>query len=575
MKVRLGFSVPAGEPVDLDPQHLGITGLTQQSGKTTALEALMDRAHETAIAFRTGRGELGFHHAKRIAPYFRERTDWRFVEGLISAHLMEKAKFYRSDLIRLTRGTHNLGEVHANIKAALTKARPGSFPEKILTELNEYLVEIREALESVRFDPAPNLTPMALSVMDLEGLSPAVQQLVIAATVDWLMEGHLAVPVIVVLPEARDFIPEDRRTPAKLSLEGMIRKGAKVGRYLWLDSQALTGLDMDVCRSIGTWLFGRQQLDLESRRVVKMVPGRRVKADDVTGLKLGEFILVRGETVETVYVQPTWMGSTDAMNVAMGRASREKLRIQLLGTKEKQDMEEEERKEYDDRVKRLEDKLSEQALKIRDLMDQVKTEHDRAEANARAAVANANEALKARTIADLHRSTAPPDAQLQITTTVGGKTSSRTVVASDGTPVPATASTGDPPYSGPGTKLYSPPERIDLHVERETPNLTVHVKEVRIEATEKDNQGRMGILIADGFFDHAVTTGPIGVEYVRRGWMTYNPVAKGGGSYSSVKAALEKMCAWGFLTRPGAGDAYEVVAEARKRIRVVKEQMAA
>ena len=78
--------------------------------------------------------------------------------------------------------------------------------------------------------------------MDLEALTPAVQQLVIAATVDWLMEGHLTVPVIVVLPEARDFIPKDRRTPAKLALENLIRKGARVSRYLWLDSQALTGL---------------------------------------------------------------------------------------------------------------------------------------------------------------------------------------------------------------------------------------------------------------------------------------------------------------------------------------------
>ena len=278
--IRVGFEVPTGREVRIEPHHVGVTGLTQRSGKTTLLEALMDRANETAIAFRTSRGEIGFRGAKRIAPYFRPRTDWRFVEGLISAHLMEKAKFYRADLIRLTRGTKTLADVHANVKAALAKARPGSWPEKILTELNEYLTEIREALDQVPFATAPNLTPMALSVMDLEGLKPAIQQLVIAATVDWLMEGHLTVPVVVVLPEARDFIPEDRRTPAKLALEDLIRKGARVQRYLWLDSQALTGLDMDVCRSIGTWFFGRQTLDIECR-VARMIPGKRVKPDDV------------------------------------------------------------------------------------------------------------------------------------------------------------------------------------------------------------------------------------------------------------------------------------------------------
>ena len=37
---RVGFSVPEGEEVRIDARHLGITGLTQESGKTTALEAI-------------------------------------------------------------------------------------------------------------------------------------------------------------------------------------------------------------------------------------------------------------------------------------------------------------------------------------------------------------------------------------------------------------------------------------------------------------------------------------------------------------------------------------------------------
>jgi uncharacterized coiled-coil protein SlyX len=539
--IRVGFEVPGGAEVRISPRHLGVTGLTQESGKTTLLEALMERANETALAFRTSRGELGFHGAKRIAPYFRERSDWRFVEGLISAHLMEKARFYRGDLMRLTRGTHGLNEVHANIKTALGRARPGSFQEKIYTELSEYLTEIRDALGSVRFDTVPNLTPMALSVMDLEDLSPAVQQLVIAATVDWLMEGHLTVPVIVVLPEARDFIPEDRRTPAKLALESLIRKGARVDRYLWLDSQALTGLDMDVCRSIGTWFFGRQTLDLEIRRVGKMVPGRKLRPDDVRGLGLGQFLMVQGEEVRRVYVQPVWLDDVHAQRVAQGTdAAGEMARLFKPKHKER-NMDEKERKEYEERIAKLEGWGREQAKVIARLEGQLKREHDRAEA------------------AETRVKTLKGVPGYGAVTGVSDLDPATLALAVASIPAP------DPAGQGPHIGLSGECERVDLHVARETPNLTVHVREVRVDADGETSDGRLARLIADGFFDAPANSNRMRSEFRARGWGSWI----GGAGHTNAIRLMRKFTEWGFLREDDG--TFQVVPEARERIRAVKE----
>ena len=51
----------------------------------------------------------------------------------------------------------------------------------------------------------------------------------------------------------------------------------------------------------------------------KMVPGRKVKADDVRGLALGQFLLVQGEDVRKVYVQPAWLPEACAYDVAIGK----------------------------------------------------------------------------------------------------------------------------------------------------------------------------------------------------------------------------------------------------------------
>lgn len=322
MKFHVGFEIGSGSPVEAELHHLAIFGLTQKSGKTTALEAFIHRidGNSAILVLRTGRGEIGFEGAHRIPFYFRERTDWQFVEGMISAHLQEKAKFYRGDIMRACRGARSLEDVGKHIQAALKKSKEGSFVEKIYTELDQYLSEILPQLRSVSFSSELVLSK-GPQLMDLESVRPSMQQLVISATLDNVMQFHR--DVIVVLPEARDFIPEDRRTPAKMSIENLIRKGAKLGNYLWCDSQSLTGLDLDIMRSVGIWMFGRQNLDREMERSAKAVPNGRARPSDIQSLKLGQFFLVQGEEVKKVYVQPAWLPEGEAISIAKGKGAAE------------------------------------------------------------------------------------------------------------------------------------------------------------------------------------------------------------------------------------------------------------
>ena len=322
-KLLIGYEVGTRNPVDVNLAHLFISGLTQQSGKTTSLEGFINRIHGFKIlVFRTGRGEITFDGAHPTDPFFRERTDWQFVEGLISAHLLEKAKTYRADIIRASTGAQSLQDFWDNIQETLNKTKVGTWTNKVCTELDQYLSEIVPELKTLNFSSDLFLED-GVNVMDLEMMTPAMQQLVISASIDRVMEDRTH--TIVVLPEARDFIPQDRKTPAKLSLENLIRKGAKLFNFLWLDSQSLTGLDMDVMRSVGIWLYGRQDLDIEAQRVSKAIPLNSVKPQDIQALKLGQFYLVEGMTVKKVYVQPKWMSADLAMQVADGTMPLERI----------------------------------------------------------------------------------------------------------------------------------------------------------------------------------------------------------------------------------------------------------
>jgi len=100
-EIKLGYAIGTGVVVTVKPSHIVATGITQLSGKTTTLEALITRSKSRAIVFKTKVGESGFTEGTVIPPYFKERSDWQYVSSLLEATLKERLKCERAWIIHV------------------------------------------------------------------------------------------------------------------------------------------------------------------------------------------------------------------------------------------------------------------------------------------------------------------------------------------------------------------------------------------------------------------------------------------------------------------------------------------
>ena len=138
--VRVGFEVGSGKEVRITPSHLIVTGLSQKSGKTTTLESLIMRSGKKAIVFRTKIGEKNFLTSTIIPPYFKDRSDWQFVQGLIEATIKEKLRsFERAKIIQIckTTGGHSLLDFKKKVDQRLGE-KINNFEMDILTNVQDY-----------------------------------------------------------------------------------------------------------------------------------------------------------------------------------------------------------------------------------------------------------------------------------------------------------------------------------------------------------------------------------------------------------------------------------------------------
>lgn len=319
--VHLGFEVGSGAPVAIPLKHLAVCGQTQEAGKTTTLEALIARSQLRAVTFVTKRGEGSFTNARRIAPYFREQTDWQFVASILEASRGEKLKFERAWIIRASKGARTLADVQHNVRNSLQTAK-GLSADVYLT-LDAYLDQVVPQIAIVKWAPSLELKP-GVNAMDLSGVTIEMQHLVIRSAITWVLEREQG--TVVVVPEAWKFIPQGRGTPVKLAAEAFIRQGAALGNYLWLDSQDLGGIEKAILRSVAVWLLGVQREANEIKRTLDNIPAstHKPRAADIARLELGQFFACWGPHTVRTYVQPVWLDEKAAYTVAVrGQAQQE------------------------------------------------------------------------------------------------------------------------------------------------------------------------------------------------------------------------------------------------------------
>jgi hypothetical protein len=327
--ILLGFSVPDGEPVFIPLHHLAIFGMTQLSGKTTTLEALITRSGLKAIAFITKRGEAGFARSHSVPPYYKPRADWQFVEGLVNVALGEKVKFepgMRWAIMAVCKGHRSLREVHRAAQKMASETKK-DFLKSVFEKLAAYLEIVIPELERWVFAERLILTE-GVNVMDLSNMRLETQHLVIASTIEYIFQNldH----VVVIVPEAWETLPQTRMTPVKWVAQQFIRKGAAIGNYMFLDSQDIGGIDKTPLRQCDNWLMGRMKEAHEVERILKQLLGMKIKAEEIQTLPVGHFYAVVGNQVKKVYVLPSGVPEEVGIKVATGAMTPESVHAEYL-----------------------------------------------------------------------------------------------------------------------------------------------------------------------------------------------------------------------------------------------------
>ena len=103
-------------------------------------------------------------------------------------------------------------------------------------------------------------------------------------------------------------------------MRSLIRKGAGLKNYVWLDSQDLAGVWKTAVRAAPVVLIGVQREANEIKRTLANIPAGIAKPSSsaVARLQLGEFFACWGQHTIKTYVQPAWATEEQARAVALG-----------------------------------------------------------------------------------------------------------------------------------------------------------------------------------------------------------------------------------------------------------------
>ena len=320
----LGFECDSGKPVKITPNHLVVTGITDESGKTTTLEALIVRSGLTAVLFKTKPGEKGFTQGTEIPPFFKERSDWEYVESLFEAAMKERMRFERSWIINACKNTDSLLAVANKVKESLASGemdgkKLNNLSMSVYTTLNAYFEKILPQLQATRFSNTLDLQE-GVNIINLERFSFEVQALVVNSVMEEVLRKNKN--IIIVVPESWKFMPQGRNTPCKLSGEALIRQGATNRNLLWLDSQDITGVEKTILKQVSTWVLGKQNEVNEIKRSLAQIPlmkSQKPKPEEIALLKVGHFYVVTSQFTKKVYVQPSWLDERTAKAIARGK----------------------------------------------------------------------------------------------------------------------------------------------------------------------------------------------------------------------------------------------------------------
>ncbi len=221
-------------------------------------------------------------------------------------------------IVNAAKGAKSLQDVRNNVERLGAKAKGNT--KETYELIGEYLDLVLPEMRELNASDVLDLQP-GLNVMDLAGAGQQLQAMVIRACLERINLQESG--VLTVFPEAWEFAPRGRVSPASAEAVAMARKGAVLGNFLLCDSQDIAGVDTVVRQAASVWILGVQRELNELKRTLAMIPAsiKKPKLDEITSLELGQFIACWGRHAVRTYIQPAWMNEADAIAIARGAKS--------------------------------------------------------------------------------------------------------------------------------------------------------------------------------------------------------------------------------------------------------------
>lgn len=478
--------------MEIPVRHMAVTGQTQESGKTTTLTALISRAKLPAIAFLTKRGEASLH-GRQILPFFQERADWPFVQSILESTMRERMKFERAWIVRACKGAATLADVQRNV-ACLQEKEKRALSQDVYMLLGEYLQRVVPLIATLPKTSRVDIGE-GLAVMDLVRYPLELQMLVISSTLDWIHKH--AEGVITIMPEAWKFVPQGRKTPVQVSAELIYREGAGLRNYLWVDSQDLAAVDKPILRACAVWLIGNQREANEIKRALANMPAgmKKPNAGDVATLELGQFFACYGREIRKTYVQPAWMSGDVACGIATVRMKVSDA-IDKYAQLRKEDDDVEWKQKYDEE-KTHRERLEQEVLQLRERLRILEKSSPKPP------------------VPDSVQTAAPEPVSLD------GAGASREDIYRAVQQIAQESM-----YQYVRDRLLKEAPQA-LSIAKVTPEIEVTAQRQKIHLDTSTAEGRVAMLIADGFFDVIRINAEVVKELAERGFPTRAPnVAK-------------------------------------------------
>jgi len=526
------FSVPSGEPVEIEPFHYAIVGQTQFSGKTTLIKRLSTWAE--TLGFRilifdtkeTVEDYSGF--GREVPVCLRETTDSFVLIGLLESMFRRRLTPYYATLSRLTEDAKGFQDIISRAKEMETKTR-SSWLRDACRVLYDLLERLQAETSKVKTVPSLQLQD-GINRMVINDFSLEAQQLIVKNAFEDALRKYKE-KLILVLDEAFKFIPQGYSSPATRAVMQVITQGAKTGLYTWISTQFLAVTDKDPLKACAIKFLGTQDHITEVKHTLNLIPEARgkFKPDDIMTLKLGHWILVRKRPpdVRIVYALPVGVPTQLGRKVAVGEYAPEYVRDSYLKPKAGEVEEtvwkeryEELKRDFDKKlVEKLQESLRKQRIAYGKHMEMAKKRIDELEAE----VERLSKLVK-RKEAEILQLMKEAEGLKEL------KNALEKILLASKFQIPA------------GSRPIEVPSEISVATEQ--PMIQVKVKRNPLNLTDKDLHGRIAIIYSEGSLGD--------------GWFSISDVIKAFQRHAwprdpRLSNALDDFTRWGYLEKKYAG----------------------